>query len=73
MCEAGRMPMLCAYRSRPGGKRCNEPSRGKVRDLGPAFGALRRQTVCDRHAALLDGRPGRDVPHDWTGTPDDVG
>jgi hypothetical protein len=20
--------------------------------------------------ALLDGRPGRDVPHDWTGTPE---
>jgi hypothetical protein len=57
--------MLCAYRSRPGGKRCNEPAHGKVRDLGPAFGALRRQTVCDRHAALLDGRPGGQPPHDW--------
>ena len=37
VCEAGLVPMLCAYRSRPGGKRCNEPSRGKVRDLGAAF------------------------------------
>jgi hypothetical protein len=57
--------MLSAYRPRPGGPRCNEPARGKVRDLGPAFGNLRRQTVCDRRAALLDGRPGRTVPHDW--------
>ena len=56
--------MLCAYRSRRGGPRCNEAARGKVRDLGEAFGALRRQVVCDRHAALLDGRPARTVPYE---------
>ena len=73
VCEAGRVAMTCAYRPRPGSKPCGEPARGKVRDLGPGFGALRRQVVCDRPAALLDGGPGRDVSHDWTGTPGDVG
>jgi len=31
-------------------------------------GAIRRQTS-DRHANLLDGRPGRDVPHAWRTDP----
>lgn len=52
----------CGYRARVGGQRCGESTRGKVRDLGEAFGALRRQTVCDRHASQLADRPARTVP-----------
>ena len=65
VCEAGRVAMTCGYRLRPGGKQCGEPARGTVRDLASAVGALRRQVVCDRHAALLDGRPGSAPTYDW--------
>ena len=49
----------CGYRV--GGPRRGQPAGGKVRDLGAAFGALCRQPVCDRHAALVDGQSARTV------------